>query len=62
MTEDVSLKKQWDWFLIGWQPVFVDYTKPGTWFVMVLLCEVTWLYVLRCVVRMVDAAITINGA
>lgn len=54
-TENPRLKKEWDWFRIGWEPVFADYTKRGTWFVMVLLCEWTSL---ACVGVLVDDSMT----
>ncbi|CAM9524910.1 unnamed protein product [Pylaiella littoralis] len=54
-TENPRLKKEWDWFRIGWEPVFADYTKRGTWFVMVLLCEGTSL---ACVGVLVDDSMT----
>ena len=39
-TENRQLSREGDWFRIGFEPVFVDYTKRGTWFVMVSLVEV----------------------
>lgn len=54
-TNDDLLRNEWDWFRIGWQPVFVDYTKRGTWFVMVLFCEWT---LLACVGILLDDSMT----
>lgn len=40
--DDQSEKvREWDWFRIGFEPMFVDYTASGTWFVSVLLVEVS---------------------
>lgn len=38
---DQQLKSEWKWFRIGFKPMFVDYTKSGTWFVVFSLAEVS---------------------
>eukprot|EP00903_Cladosiphon_okamuranus_P006435 g6296.t1 len=40
-TESQLLRREGDRFRIGFEPVFVDYTKRGTWFVMISLVEWT---------------------
>ena len=37
---DEQLQSEWNWFRIGFEPMFTDYTKSGTWFVLVSLFEV----------------------
>ena len=56
--EDREVRRAGDWFRIGFAPVFVDYTKRGTWFIVILLVEVSGLEltsaplaVPRCAVR-----------
>lgn len=39
-TLDPKLDRERNWFKTGFEPIFADYTKSGTWFVMVLLVEV----------------------
>lgn len=39
-TENRQLSREGDRFRIGFEPVFVDYTKRGTCFVMISLVEV----------------------
>lgn len=41
-TENRVVSREGDWFRIGFEPVFVDYTKSGTWFVLISLIEVSW--------------------
>lgn len=38
--ENRPASREDDWFRIGFEPVFVDYTKRGIWFVMISLFEV----------------------
>ena len=38
--ENREASRQGDWFRIGFEPVFVDYTKHGTWFIVISLVEV----------------------
>lgn len=35
-----QINREGDWFRIGSEPMFVDYTKSGTWFVIISLLEV----------------------
>ena len=37
---DLDVIRDGDWFRIGFEPVFVDYTKAGTWFILISLVEV----------------------
>ena len=39
---DREVSREGDWFRIGFEPVFVDYTKRGTWFVVISLVEVSF--------------------
>lgn len=39
-TENRRVSREGDWFRIGFEPIFVDYTKRGTWFIVILLIEV----------------------
>lgn len=39
-TSDDSDRKKGDWFRIGFEPLFVDFTKSGTWFVVIFLVQV----------------------
>ena len=41
--ENREVSRQGDWFRIGFEPVFVDYTKRGTWFIMISLIEVGYV-------------------
>ncbi|CAM9523853.1 unnamed protein product [Ectocarpus sp. 6 AP-2014] len=34
-----NITREGDWFRIGFEPVFVDYTKRGTWFIVISLVE-----------------------
>lgn len=43
-TADGDWKRDGDWFRIGFEPLFVDYNKRGTWFMLVQLLEVRVLY------------------
>lgn len=36
---DPQAVREGDWFRIGFEPVFVDYTKSGTWFAMFCFVE-----------------------
>ncbi|CAM9789606.1 unnamed protein product [Ectocarpus fasciculatus] len=38
-TPDRQVSREGDWFRIGFEPVFVDYTKRGTWFIVISLVE-----------------------
>lgn len=42
-TGDRQTSREGDWFRIGFEPVFVDYTKSGTWFVVISLVEVSFM-------------------
>lgn len=37
-----ELHREWNWFRIGFEPMFVDYTKSGTWLVPISLIEVSY--------------------
>lgn len=39
-ASDGRTQREGDWFRIGFEPVFVDYTKRGVWFLLVQLVEV----------------------
>lgn len=39
-TASSGVSREGDWFRIGFEPVFVDYTKSGTWFLVISLVEV----------------------
>lgn len=39
-TENRRISREGDWFRIGFEPIFVDYTKLGTWFIVISLVEV----------------------
>lgn len=41
VTEDSQAVRERDWFRIGFEPIFVDFAKSGTWFVVISLAEVT---------------------
>lgn len=57
--DDQSEKvREWDWFRIGFEPMFVDYTASGTWFVFVLLVEVSSR---RCDVDWRDIAVVMSS-
>lgn len=36
-----------DWFRIGFEPIFVDFTKSGTWYIVVSLAQVGVQYTTR---------------
>lgn len=38
--EHRPVSREDDWFRIGFEPVFVDYTKRGIWFIVISLVEV----------------------
>ncbi|CAM9953326.1 unnamed protein product, partial [Ectocarpus sp. 4 AP-2014] len=38
-TPNRNITREGDWFRIGFEPVFVDYTKRGTWFIVISLVE-----------------------
>eukprot|EP00903_Cladosiphon_okamuranus_P009469 g9024.t1 len=38
-TPDAEVKQERDWFRIGFEPLFVDFTKKGAWFVVYSLIE-----------------------
>lgn len=43
-TEDAKERRLGDWFRIGFEPLFVDYTKAGSWFAAYALVEVrAWI-------------------
>lgn len=46
-TSDTDVKRERDWFRIGFEPLFVDFTKNGSWFVVYSLVEVR-RFSLRC--------------
>lgn len=39
-ARDVQVVREGDWFRIGFEPMFVDFTRPGTWFLLFSLIEV----------------------
>ena len=39
-TPDEELKRDRNWFRIGFEPLFVDFTKSGSWFLVYMLVEV----------------------
>ena len=39
-TSDETLRRERDWFRIGFEPMFVDFTQSGAWFTFVFLLEV----------------------
>lgn len=39
-TGDVEKQKLGDWFRIGFEPLFVDFTQSGSWFAVYALLEV----------------------
>ena len=42
---DAQVKRERNWFRIGFEPLFVDYTKEGAWFIVYMLLEVSCLFV-----------------
>lgn len=43
-TSDVNVKRERDWFRIGFEPLFADFTKNGSWFLIYTLIEVSSCY------------------
>ena len=43
-SSDAEVKRERDWFRIGFEPLFVDFTKNGSWFVVYTLLEVSLFY------------------
>ena len=41
-TSDTELKQERDWFRIGFEPIFVDFTKKGSWFIIYTLLEASY--------------------
>lgn len=39
-TENKDVQRERDWFRIGFEPIFVDFTGGGAWFVVYSLIEV----------------------
>lgn len=39
-TEDDTKRRLIDWFRIGFEPLFADYTQSGSWFAVYSLLEV----------------------
>ena len=39
-TSDEGLRRERNWFRIGFEPAFVDFTQSGTWFTVMFLLEV----------------------
>lgn len=39
-TEDVTERRLGDWFRIGFEPLFADFTQAGAWFAVYALLEV----------------------
>lgn len=42
-TTDRKAQRERDWFRIGFEPLFVDFTESGAWFVVYVLVEVRGL-------------------
>ena len=40
-SSDTQVKRDRDWFRIGFEPLFVDFTKNGSWFIVYMLVEVS---------------------
>lgn len=40
-SEDPKTVQEGDWFRIGFEPMFVDYTKTGTYFILISLAYVS---------------------
>ncbi|CAN0484795.1 unnamed protein product, partial [Scytosiphon promiscuus] len=38
-TQDNKNQRERDWFRIGFEPIFVDFTKNGSWFIVYTLIE-----------------------
>lgn len=43
-TTDREVRREGNWFRIGFEPAFVDYTKRGVWFMIVNLVEVRFVF------------------
>lgn len=39
-TTDGAISREANWFRIGFEPLFVDFTQSGAWFIVVSLIEV----------------------
>lgn len=39
-TEDETSDREANWFRIGFEPLFADFTQSGTWFVVIFLVQV----------------------
>lgn len=39
-TSDVKARRDADWFRIGFEPLFADFTQAGSWFIVYTLMEV----------------------
>lgn len=39
-TEDVTERRLGDWFRIGFEPMFADFTQSGSWFAVYAVLEV----------------------
>lgn len=39
-VEGSQTVREGDWFRIGFEPIFVDFTKSGTWYIIVSLVQV----------------------
>lgn len=50
-TGDEGTRREGQWFLIGFEPLFVDFTQSGAWFVAFTLVE--WI-ALGCIGALVD--------
>ncbi len=46
-TEDEETRREGQWFRIGFEPLFVDFTQTGAWFVAFTLVEVTICFPMR---------------
>ncbi|CAN0119598.1 unnamed protein product [Ectocarpus sp. 6 AP-2014] len=39
-TSDVNARRDADWFRIGFEPLFADFTQAGSWFILYTLMEI----------------------
>lgn len=53
-TGDEGTKREGQWFLIGFEPLFADFTQSGAWFVAFTLIE--WI-ALGCIGALVDESV-----
>ncbi|CAN0278175.1 unnamed protein product [Ascophyllum nodosum] len=53
-TSDEGLRRERNWFRIGFEPTFVDFTQSGTWFTVMFLLE--WA-MLACVAVLFDSSV-----